>query len=553
MIALQSQYPEGRTWNNSNYYGWKGGIYSGGYGCAGFAFLLSDAAFDSLPARMIRQFNFSDVRVGDILRVNQDTHSVIILEVKSDGVVIAEGNYNNSIHWGRTLSRSEVLSATYLMTRYPAEGTSTPTNPEPSNYTVYFNGNGGTTPYISKTVTNGSTYGTLPIPTRSGYTFTGWYTSSTGGSRIYDSTTVNLSSSQTLYAHWEQNSSTSSYWTDVTSQSEGTDLVRSAANRTLTQNLVLIYYSSGCGYSTTYVPQFKAYAESQRIPMRGYEHFANGQLSALWTYGFASGTIGWPCVLTYNAATKTAQFTHSVRSMSAFQTALANNGMGSSTTPSSYTVYFNANGGSVSTTSKTVTKGGTYGTLPTPTRSGYTFAGWYTASSGGTRVYSTTKFTRSSNQTLYAHWTVSASKSGYVRVPANTRLPLFTSATSTTSSAYLAARTSSYQIYYTNKVSLTNGATMYYARFSSGKSYWFCPPSTTSGSWSITIPANYRVPLYSTSTSTSAINYGAARSSAYTIRATSRAIRSDGTVRYYSTAVSGRGYWITCTTRMTVR
>ena len=40
------------------------------------------------------------------------------------------------------------------------------------------------------------------------------------------------------------------------------------------------------------------------------------------------------------------------------------------------TVTFNANGGTVSPTSKTVNKGFTYGTLPTPEKSGYTFAGW---------------------------------------------------------------------------------------------------------------------------------------------------------------------------------
>ena len=70
-----------------------------------------------------------------------------------------------------------------------------------------------------------------------------------------------------------------------------------------------------------------------------------------------------------------------------------------------YTVTFNANGGSVTTTSKTVTSGSTYGTLPTPTRSGYTFDGWYTAASGGTKITSSTTVNLTGNQTLYAHWT----------------------------------------------------------------------------------------------------------------------------------------------------
>ena len=35
MIALKEEYPEGTPWTNDNYYAWNGGIYSGGYGCAG--------------------------------------------------------------------------------------------------------------------------------------------------------------------------------------------------------------------------------------------------------------------------------------------------------------------------------------------------------------------------------------------------------------------------------------------------------------------------------------------------------------------------------------
>lgn len=118
MIAMKSKYPEGMSWTNDNFYAWKGGIYSGGYGCAGFAFAISDAAFGSLPAQ--KHTDFSKIRVGDIVRMNYDTHSVIVLEVQSNGVVVAEGNYNSSVHWGRTISFSEIRSSgTYVMTRYP--------------------------------------------------------------------------------------------------------------------------------------------------------------------------------------------------------------------------------------------------------------------------------------------------------------------------------------------------------------------------------------------------------------------------------------------------
>lgn len=69
------------------------------------------------------------------------------------------------------------------------------------------------------------------------------------------------------------------------------------------------------------------------------------------------------------------------------------------------TVSFNANGGTVSDSSKAVTVGKTYGTLPTPTREGFSFSGWYNAKSGGSKVASSTTVSNSSNHTLYAHWT----------------------------------------------------------------------------------------------------------------------------------------------------
>ncbi len=69
-----------------------------------------------------------------------------------------------------------------------------------------------------------------------------------------------------------------------------------------------------------------------------------------------------------------------------------------------WTVTLNANGGALADGTKVmVQKGKAAGTLPTPVREGYTFAGWYTAKSGGTKVTVKTKVTK--NVTYYAHWT----------------------------------------------------------------------------------------------------------------------------------------------------
>ncbi len=74
-----------------------------------------------------------------------------------------------------------------------------------------------------------------------------------------------------------------------------------------------------------------------------------------------------------------------------------------------WTVTFIANGGSVSPTSKAVTRKSAYGDLPTPTRTGYTSAGWYTVASGGTKITASSVYSLATNQTLYAQWTAKKS------------------------------------------------------------------------------------------------------------------------------------------------
>ena len=74
-------------------------------------------------------------------------------------------------------------------------------------------------------------------------------------------------------------------------------------------------------------------------------------------------------------------------------------------TLASYLVTFDPNGGRVSPTSTAVTIGKPYGTLPTPNRTGYSFDGWYTEKTGGTKVTETTTVGKDPPTKLYAHWT----------------------------------------------------------------------------------------------------------------------------------------------------
>lgn len=79
-------------------------------------------------------------------------------------------------------------------------------------------------------------------------------------------------------------------------------------------------------------------------------------------------------------------------------------------TANKYTVTFDANEGTVTPENKTVTYDGTYGELPTPTRSGYKFLGWFTDLTGTDKVTADNKVSITAAQTLYAHWSEDNSK-----------------------------------------------------------------------------------------------------------------------------------------------
>lgn len=134
------------------------------------------------------------------------------------------------------------------------------------------------------------------------------------------------------------------------------------------------------------------------------------------------------------------------------------------------TVTFNANGGQVSTNSKTVYVTSTYGSLPTPTRDYHKFDGWYTAASDGDKVTSTTQVSNTGAHTLYARWSEKP-LSGWVlasNVPSGARVVeekwTYTKTETTTStSSSLSGWT---QTGYTWKK--TGEGSTYYATFPSG-------------------------------------------------------------------------------------
>ncbi len=119
LIKLKSIYPEGMKWNNSRYYKSADLKQCAGRGCHAFALAVSDAVFGSQPFTK-KHSNFNKIKAGDLVRLNNDTHTVVVLKVKKNSIVVAEGNYGGTVHWGRTIKLSTLKkTGNYVMTRYP--------------------------------------------------------------------------------------------------------------------------------------------------------------------------------------------------------------------------------------------------------------------------------------------------------------------------------------------------------------------------------------------------------------------------------------------------
>lgn len=314
------------------------------------------------------------------------------------------------------------------------------------SYTATFNGNGGGTPSPSTiTKTYGSELGTLPTCSRTGYTFLGWYTASSGGTKI--SSTTKITGTVTYYAQWSINSYTLTY--DVNGGNAVSPASKSVQYGNAYGTLPTPTRASTAQYSYTFAGWYTAATGGTQVTANTTMGAGNTTIYAHWTATTRSYTINYQttygslnrtsqsvaygskgsCTLTMPA--NDAQYTYTFQG---WYTAANGGGtkVGSSLTletPSvtgaatyyayvtravnRYTFTFNANGGSTpSSSSISKNYGEAIGTLPTCSRAAdntytYAFAGWFdtSATSGGTQLTMTTKVT--SNKTWYARWTIS--------------------------------------------------------------------------------------------------------------------------------------------------
>ena len=169
------------------------------------------------------------------------------------------------------------------------------------------------------------------------------------------------------------------------------------------------------------------------------------------------------------------------------------------------TVTLNANGGSVSPSTLTVYQDKTYTGLPTPTRTGHTFNGWYTSTSGGTKITNTTTVTTtSSTQTLYAQWT-SRLLADKVKVGDKVNYPVnYSNVPTNSDGGYLVSTSSTYTGWRVLSID-GSGDNKYVRLITAGIPMTYVHPATSSsGSTSVTaLTTNF----FSTAINSTSTNY----------------------------------------------
>lgn len=328
---------------------------------------------------------------------------------------------------------------------YNADGSSTRTWNIANNTTLYAKwtstinlmqegGSGGSATVVG---TWSMAMPTATAPSRNGYTFGGYYTNKGGaGTQYYNASmgsthTYDLSNGQSLYAKW----TSASVILDMQGGSDGTASINPIYNGAMPAATAPTrtgwtfggYYTAIGGGGTQYYTKDMASAKN-------WTEATNVTLYAKWTTtislnmdGGANGTAS--TVITYNAPmpsgltapTKTGYtfggyYTESNGNGTKFYddkmasvqnwTLAVNTALYAKWTPNVYTVTFEYNGATEGNTiaSKKVNFGNFYSDLPLPSKAGSSFAGWYLENTYQHAVTSTTVVETASDHTIYAKW-----------------------------------------------------------------------------------------------------------------------------------------------------
>ena len=269
-----------------------------------------------------------------------------------------------------------------------------------NSYTLTYDPNGGTVTPTSKTLTYGSHYGALPTPSRTGYTFTGWFTAASGGSKVGTATTMGAGNT-TVYAHWRANVLTVNYYPNGATKVDTSSAADGSAVSTIDSSAK--YRSDTFNYDAS-LPSYGLW-DARRFNRTGYtstnKYHAN---SVTGTILLDAGN---------NVYTKTQDLASAVGKLLELEKGDVTISIYVDWKANAYTVKYNGNG---NTGGSTAGSSHTYDTAKGLTangytRTGYTFKNWNTKADGSGTSYAdkaSVKNLSSSNGatvTLYAQWT----------------------------------------------------------------------------------------------------------------------------------------------------
>lgn len=260
-----------------------------------------------------------------------------------------------SVDGGSLTTEGTTGSAEYTGTVNVTAATTVTVTYAKLTYSITYNANGGSGAPDAQTKTyNVALTLSSTVPTRTGYTFTGWNTASNGSGTAYASgASYTENAAATLYAQWEADTYA------ITYNANGGSGAPNAQTKTYDVALTL----------------------SSTVPTRTGYTFQNWNTKA---DGSGTSYAKGGTYTTNAAATLYAQWKITT-----------------------YTITYNANNGSGAPAAQTKTYNVALTLSSTkPTRTGYTFQNWNTASDGsGTTYKSGATYTANAAATLYAQWT----------------------------------------------------------------------------------------------------------------------------------------------------
>ena len=303
-----------------------------------------------------------------------------------------------------------------------------------NTYTVSYDSQSGSAVASGSFTSGGSV--TLPAgPTRAGYTFAGWFAAATGGSALSSPYTPGVTAPITIYAQWTANSFTVTYnYNSATGGNTIASATFSVGGTALTlPTPTRTGYSFGgwysdSGFNTSIGAAGASYSPS--ASMTAYAKWTANSYTLTYNYNLATGgnstvsdsfTVGGSA-LTLPTPTRTGYsfggwysdtgYTTSIGAAGASYSPSASMTAYAKWTANSYTVSYDSQLGSAVAAGSFAT-GGTVILPAAPTRLGYTFAGWFAAASGGSALTSPYAPGVTSAITLYAQWAVAQQTISY--------------------------------------------------------------------------------------------------------------------------------------------